>query len=213
MVTIEQKLTLFSKLLHQDIKDEIDKKLTELDKEYEKRITRNKDKVDKEAGIIIEKAMRRAEAKKVEIISKGKLSAKKEALLTKEKYINTFMETLKGRIQAFIQTDSYKAFLKHHLMQFQDLQGYENALVIYMTQADYQTNKDYIKDILISLGLGEDKLGFEIAGDAILGGVILSDPKLNMRIDASIEALLDDTKNLIIESLFAAIGEAGGILG
>ena len=41
MVTIEQKLTLFSKLLNQDIKEEMDEKLAELEKEFEKKIAEN----------------------------------------------------------------------------------------------------------------------------------------------------------------------------
>ena len=53
MVTIEQKLTLFSKLLNQDIKEEMDEKFAELEKEFEKKIAENKFAVDKEATEIL----------------------------------------------------------------------------------------------------------------------------------------------------------------
>ena len=72
MVTIEQKLTLFSKLLHQDIKEETDQKFYELEKEYEKISAESKICTDKEAAQIIEQAKRRAESKQIELISKGK---------------------------------------------------------------------------------------------------------------------------------------------
>ena len=68
MVTIEQKLTLFSKLLNQDIKEEMDEKFAELEKEFEKKIAENKFAVDKEATEIVEQARRRAETKKVEAV-------------------------------------------------------------------------------------------------------------------------------------------------
>ena len=47
MVTIEQKLTLFSKLLNQDIKEEMDEKFAQLEKEFERKIAENKFAVDK----------------------------------------------------------------------------------------------------------------------------------------------------------------------
>lgn len=213
MVTIEQKLTLFSKLLHQDIKEEVDKKLAELDKEYARRIARNKDKTDKEANSIIESAMKRAETKKIELISKGKISARREALLTKEIYINTLMTSLKEKVKTFVQTDAYKTYLSHDLIQFKELKDYENDLVVYMTQTDFVQHKDYIKELLVNLELDEQKLSFEVTSDNILGGIIIEDPKLNMRIDATITAVLEDSKNQIIESLFTAIGEVGETLG
>ncbi|WP_069997119.1 V-type ATP synthase subunit E [Cellulosilyticum sp. I15G10I2] len=212
MVTIEQKLTLFSKLLHQDIKEEVENKLAELDKEYKRRIIRNKDKVDKEANMIIENAKKRAELKKIEIISKSKISAKREVLLTKEKYINMFIGHFEAKIKSFTQTEAYKNFLKGYLMQFKEIKDYKHDLVVYMTEWDYAHHKDYIKEILINLELDAQKLSFEIINDTILGGVIIVDPVFNMRIDASIAALLQDSKNYIIESLFTAIGEVGGTL-
>ncbi|MDF2614949.1 MAG: H+transporting two-sector ATPase subunit [Clostridia bacterium] len=212
MVTIEQKLTLFSKLLHQDIKQEIDNKMIELDKEYEQKILKDKKSADKAAETIIQNAVKRAEAKKTELISKGKMSSKREMMLAKERYITTFIENLKRKIRVFTQTEAYKAYLGQYLNQFKDLNGYENDLIIYMTQLDYNNHKEYVKEKLISLGLNGEKLSFQITDDSILGGIIVEDPKLNMRIDTSIAALIQDSKGYIIESVFGAIGEVGEIL-
>ena len=209
IVTIEQKLTLFSKLLHQDIKEEIEKKMLELDKEYEKKIIVSKEKVDKEAEAIVENAIKRAETKKIELISKGKMSGKRQGMLAKEKYIDTFIEHLKERVKAFEDTEAYKTYLNHYLMQFADLKDYQNKLVVYMTQNDYNHHKKFIKEKLVSLGLDKEKLVFEVADDSILGGIIIEDPELNMRIDTSIATFIQESKCHIIETIFEAIEEAG----
>ena len=212
MVTIEQKLTLFSKLLHQEIKEETDKKLCELEKEYEARILKNKEKVDKQAAAIMENTLKRAEAKKIELVSKSKISAKRECMLAKEKYIDIFITNLKDKVKDFVQTDAYTLYLEGYLEQFQSLKGHEQHLVVYMTAYDYNHHKTYITEKLVRLGLNAEKLSFETTSDGILGGIIIADPEFNRRIDGSIAELIEDSKNYIIESLFRAIGEAGGIL-
>lgn len=212
MVTIEQKLTLFSKLLHQDIKEEVDKKMLELDKEYEQRITLSKEKVDKDAEAVIENAIKRAESKKIELISKGKMSSKRECMLAKERYINTFIEHLKEKVKLFTESEAYRDYLNQYMMQFKDLNDSQNKLVIYMTARDYDNHKKFIKEKLISLGIDKESLSFEIADDSILGGIIIEDPKLNMRMDTSIAALIQESKGRIIETVFGAIEEAGEIL-
>ena len=212
MVTVEQKLTLFSKLLHQDIKQEIDKKMLELDNEYEQKIIDNKKSADKAGEAIIQNAIKRAESKKTELISKSKMSNKRESMFAKERYITTFLEDLKEKVRAFTQTEEYKAYLDNYLMQFKDLKDYENNLIIYMTQLDYDNHKTYVEEKLISLGLSQEKLSFKVADDNILGGIIAEDPKLNMRIDTSIATFIQDSKGYIIESVFGAIGEAGETL-
>lgn len=213
MVTIEQKLTLFSKLLQQDIKEDVDRKLMALDEKYEKKITFSKEQVDKEAELIVQNAIKRAEAKKVEIISKGKMSNKRECMLAKEKYIAAFIDHLKEKIKEFTELEAYKSYLDHYLVQFEDLKGYENKLVVYLTARDFDRYKKYIKEKLGSLGLDKDKLSFEIADDSILGGIIIEDPKLNMRIDTSIATLLEESRGHIIETILGAIEEAGETLG
>lgn len=209
MVTIEQKLTLFSKLLHQDIKEEVDKQLVELEKVYKQKMLVNQAKTDKEAQALVENAIKRAETKKTELISKAKMCNKKECMMTKEAYIHTFIEHLKDRIKNFTQTEDYKIYLEHYLMQFETLKDYENDLDVYITESDYNLHRGYIKEKLSAIGLKGEKLNFKVANDAILGGIIIEDPKLNMRIDASILQVLEDAKNHIIEVVFGAIGEVG----
>ena len=87
MATIEQKLTLFSKLLNQDIREEANEKLLALDKEYEKLMAENKFETDKQASEIVEQARKQAELKKVERISKGRMASKKEMMLIKEELV------------------------------------------------------------------------------------------------------------------------------
>ena len=45
----------------------------------------------------------------------------------------------------------------------------------------------------------------------MIGGLILDSPKKNLRIDLSIYTVIEDHKDEIVEQLFNAIGEVGGL--
>ncbi len=210
MVTIEQKLTLFSKLLQQDIRQELDDKAVALEEEYRSKVEKSKLKADRQAEEIIAQAIKKGEAKKVELISKGKMATKRENMLAKEKHICTFMDHLKERIIAFTQTENYCRYLDRCLVQCESLKDYTNLLMIYITAYDKENHQDYIMKKLEAIGVNKNKLRFEVSEKDILGGFIIDDPQLNMRMDFSISGLLEDNKNQIIETIFKAIGEAGG---
>ncbi len=210
MVTIEQKLTLFSKLLNQDIKEEMDKKFNALEGEYQRRIAENKFLVDKEAAEIIEQARRRAELKKVELISKGKLANKKEMTLVKEELIARFMTALENKIKDFTKTEEYKLYLSKKFQELKSLKGSKNHLEVYLTPSDYEMHQNFIKEGLVKIGLKEDKLSFNLFDQDMLGGFIIEDPVLRIRIDESIRTLIQDKTDEMIEKISLAIGEVGG---
>lgn len=211
MVTIEQKLTLFSKLLNQDIKEEANEKFQALEKEYEKKMAENKFETDKEATNIVEQARKRAEIKKIELISKGRMTSKKELMQIKEELITRFLRELEVKIKAFTASEGYEQYLKSVIQDLQALKDYKNTLIIYLTENDLKKKKSFIQQQLVTIGLNASMLQFEQAEEDILGGLIIKDPLLNMRIDESIRTTLEETKDKIVEKISLAIGEAGDI--
>lgn len=212
MVTIEQKLTLFSKLLNQDIKEEMDEKFIQLEREYEKRMTESKFDTDKEAIEIVEQATRRAEAKKTELISRARLSSKKEMMQVKEEMVEKFMVALREKAAHFVETPAYLTYLEGMINQLDELKNYKKALVVYVTKQDYEQHQQFIKSQLVKLGLDEAKLKMEIATTSILGGLILVDTEDNTRIDMSMSETIAEAKEKIIDKISIAIGEVGEVV-
>ena len=209
MVTIEQKLTLFSKLLNQDIKEEMDEKFAELEKEFEKKIAENKFVVDKEATEIVEQARRRAETKKVELISKGRLSSKKEAMQVKREVTERFLKALEEKVVAFTKTPEYLTYLSQVISGLKELAEGKNNLVVYLAQNDYDNHLEEIKKGLNGIGITSDRVDFEVAQTPILGGLVIVDSTSNTRIDESMLQVIEDAKEHIIEKISNAIGEVG----
>ena len=211
MVTIEQKLSLFSKLLQQDIKAEIGEKIEGMEKEYAEIMSEHKRKVDKDADDIIENARKKGEIKRLELMSKAKMQTKKQTMLTKEKYIGVFMEHLKARVVAFKATPEYKKFLGNSMSKLDDLRSYDTDIVLYMTKEDQAQYGEYVLTQLEATGISRDKFTPAVKEDSMIGGIILDSPLKNLRIDLSIATLMDDHRDEIVEMLFQAIGEVGGL--
>lgn len=209
MVTIEQKLSLFSKLLNQDIKDEESKKFYKLDKEYEKRLAESKFHTDREANDIIEQARKKAELKKVELISRGKMSSKKELMQIKEKLIRQFILHLKEKVSAFTHEPEYRIYLQKLIQDLKGLEGYKNNLIVYVTPFDFEKNQDFIKENLVKIGLSASQISFEVGKETLLGGFIIKDAVLSMQVDESIGTLIEEAKDEIVEKISLVIEEAG----
>lgn len=208
MVTIDQKLSLFSKLLQQDISNEVSEKINELEKEYEIRIKENKEQVDQKAAEIIERAQKRAEIKKVEYISKAHMQTKREYMQAKEKQVSRFMDVLSNQIEAYTATESYGEYLEKLVMGCKELVG-ESDLVVYMTTQDLQRYQEHIVNCFEKLGINKSTLNFKEKDAIMLGGLIIENQMRTMRIDLSIASRMREQKEQIIKRIFEALGEAG----
>lgn len=211
MVTIEQKLEMFSRLLHRSMNDKFTEDMENLKKEYEEKIQKNKEAVDKAAEGIISKSRKKAEAEKTEMISKIRIRMKKEYMSVKEEQYESLMSQLKERIEQFIQSERYGAYLLSLLKKAEESGQLSDDLLFYMTKRDHDQYMENIKQELAKLQYKEPSV--KIAEDNIIGGFIIEDHIRNVRMDFSARSLLEDNRLYIMQTLFQAIeaGEMNGI--
>lgn len=210
MVTIEQKLALFSKLLNQSMDKDFNEELKKMDEQYKNLLQKSKDEVDKEAAEIEERAKKQADMKLVESASKSKVIYKKEKMRLKEKYFGMFMDDLKVTLKEFVSSDKYKNYLSKTINNLnEELNNIKNEysdLTIYLNGQDYNKYKEFIKQEIVKKQQGKN-ITFTTADD-IIGGVILECIENNFKIDFTINAVLEDNKANIMQALFEAL-EAG----
>lgn len=211
MVTIEQKLSLFSKLLQQDIKSEIGGKLALIEEEYKEKQRVHNEEVDKEARLIVDKAIKRANIKKTEMTSKAKMQTKKQMMLSKEKCVNLCLGKLQEKIVEFTKSKEYEQYLLDVIDTIQTLGQVEEQTIIYMTPDDVKNYEDLVVNKVAQMGIGKDHLQVEACQMPIIGGIILEVPEESIRMDLSIATLIQDHKSLIVQRVFEAIGQVGEI--
>ncbi len=210
MVTIEQKLTLFSKLLNQSMDKEFNEELQKLDEQYAALLQKNKDEVDREALLIEDRARKQSEMKLVEIASKSKVLYKKEKMKLKEKYFGKFMDNFKIILKDFVASDKYRNYLLKVIDGVNEElnncnSAYEN-LTVYLNSQDSINYKEFIKQGIENKHSGKN-INFIIAND-IIGGIILECNENDFKINFTINAVLEENESLIMQTLFEAL-EAG----
>lgn len=204
MVTIEEKLLLFSKLLSQSMDLKYKDELNKLQEEYEFKILDSKKEIDNLARETEIRAIKKAEFKLSEFKSKSKISVKKEIMNIKEKYFNIFMKNFKERLIDFIHSIEYKTYLNKCIMKLNNqLKSYEKInLNIYLSTKDFNKYGDYIKTEI------SKKHSVSLVTKDIIGGFTAIIPSENIKFDLSIDAVLEENETYIMQLLFEAL-EAG----
>lgn len=210
MVTIEQKLAMFSNLLHRSMNEKFLDEMDKLRKSYEIQNRENKAEVNEQAEEILNQAYKKAEAEKTEMISKIKITAKKEYMAAREKLFNTLMEHLTDRINIFIQSDEYGEYLFSLAKKLNEEDPGTGPLIIYMTGRDHEKYAELLKTKLPDVR--QKELSMKVADDSIIGGFIAVNSGMSIRINLSIKAILEDNRSFMMETLFKALeaGEADG---
>lgn len=205
MVTIEQKLLLFSKLLNQSMDQTFEEELKSLEKQYKEKIQNIKETVDLEANEIVEKAKKNYEVKKNQNISKSKVKLKKEMMLLKEKYYNLFINNLKIKLNSFVESKEYKNYLSNILMNLNDELFSNNNVMIYLTKFEYDKYGDFIKENIKKTF--NSNCSFTCL-NTIIGGLIIENTEKSFKVDMTIDSILEENKLFIMQALFNAL-EAG----
>lgn len=207
MVTIKQKLSVFSKLLHQSMEIEYDTQMKKLDDEYKKKIEKSRNETDIKVNKILNKAKTKSDTQLAENNSRSSISLKKESVSVKEKYYNVFMQEIHKSIQEFIKSDKYKKYLSSVIDLIFKENKFSNNLVIYMTNSDAEKYRSIVKDKITDINKNF-RLQFKKDNDMI-GGIIVEDIDGNYRINMSIQSILEENEPYIINLLYKELDKVG----
>ena len=209
MVTIEQKVLLFSKLIDQLMNTHFKEGLKNLEEEYSVKLEKNRKNTDLEVKKILNNASKKRDLEVSKAYSNFKINEKKEHMLVKENCFNKFMISLNAYIDEFIKSDRYKDYLLKLLKEISTEENHIDNLTIYMTKNDYNRYSELFSMELKKLGYNDDNYKIVVVKDYIIGGFIAEDSVDNFRINLSIKSLLDDKKPYIMQMLFEAL--EGGV--
>lgn len=200
MVTIEQKLSMFNKLLKRSMDDNFAAEIEFLRKDYSKKLQQSKSDADKEAKNIEENAYKRAEKEKAKILNQSAIAQRTEYMSAKEELFSAMLENLKSRIGEFIRSKEYKDYLISLAKQLSDSEKPSEHISILMTAADIKQYGEDVKLALTDLFKGAPNI--KAANAHMIGGLILMNSESDIRIDLSIKTLLEEGKPAMMQILF-----------
>lgn len=202
MVTIEQKLALFSKLMQQDISDNLQEGRQQIESEYKQKKIQKEKQVKEQAKNYVNDHKKIIDTKITQYKAKEKINSKKEVMKTKEECINIVYEELKDKINSYTDTSEYQNWLKNKLQSIKPLLiNTEESAKIYLTQKDLKNQKDALLTVLPE----NSSIEFETNNKIELGGLILRIESSNMQIDLSLDSILNNKSEEISQVVISAI--------
>jgi V/A-type H+-transporting ATPase subunit E len=205
MVTIEQKLSLFSKLLQQDIKNENARQIEEIDALYAEKIKAFREEVDQKVANLEAQARKKVEKEVAERLSRTKMETKRHILSAKEKCVQKFLEQLKKRVEDFKTTPKYQDFLAEATQNCVAFKASNHMLNLILDENEMQETGAFLTASLKKIGIPEARLKVVPAKYYLLGGFIIEDEVEKTRMDFSIANLIDAYKERIAEEVLTAV--------
>lgn len=199
MITIEEKLNLFTKIVYDKVEKENQKAVNEFNREYGNLIDQKKQEFSNEASILSQKAQKNIEKEKQHILSKARIDEKRILLEKRKEIYEEAMKELIKYGEKFTKSKEYeKSFIRDFNAALLEMKECKH-INIYLTKRDLDRFEMQISDIL-----HDKSLGF-YADDDIVGGFILEDNINNIRIDMSYSSRIQNSGDYLGQKLIDII--------
>lgn len=199
MITIEEKLKLFTKIVYDKVEKENQRAIDNFNSEYGNVIEQKKQEFIREVEEKTLQSQKNVEKEKLHILSRARIEEKRIIL---GKRMEIFEEAIQDMINyavKYTETDEYRdMFLKEFKGAAMEMDRC-SRLDIYLTQRD----KDRLMDEVLNI-LGDKTVEFHI-DDEIAGGFVMLDVEGSIKLDMSLLGRIQNSRDYIGERLFELI--------
>ena len=203
--SIEDKISLFTKVIVERIELDFQQKNKKLVKYYESQrstIIKDNEKRKKEA---IASATKDAITKKQQMILKSRSTMHLEVLKKKQEFIERIIEEVKKKTRTFTSTVEYIEFLKEAIKQVLSRFSGNQFVNFSFSSDDIKNNQ---KVILSTIKSFRDEDTYKIEADnSLIGGVFVKSGDGRLEIDFTVNNIIEDSKKLIGEYLSSWLNE------
>ena len=203
--SIEDKISLFTKVIVERIELDFQQKKKKLVKYYESQrstIIKDNEKRKKEA---IESATKDAVTKKQQMILRSRSAIHLEVLRKKQEFIESIMEEVKKKTKTFTSMAEYIEFLKEAIKQVLSRFSDDQFVNFSFSSDDIKNNQKVILSTIRSFR-DEDTYKIE-ANNSLMGGVFVKSGDGRLEIDFTVNNIMEDSKKLIGEYLSSWLNE------
>jgi len=197
--TIEDKISLFTKVVIERIELDFQQKQKKLVEYYESRKTTIIKDNEERKRTIVARATKDAETKKQQIILKTRSVMHLAVLKKRQEFAERIMDEVKKRTRAFVGTAEYVEFLKEAIKQVLSKFSADQFVNFSFSRDDLKNNQ---KVILSTIKSFRDEAAYKIeVVDSLIGGVFVKSGDGRLEIDFTINTILEESNKLVGEIL------------
>ncbi len=204
MITLDNKMELFSKVVLEKIKKEYNLTMKEID---ERHLIVRREKMqdsEKESQIYVRDMQNRAIEERKKIVSKAKGQARKNILIKREELFIKLNGLIVGEIKSLCKSKEYEPLLDKKINEIlPDIILLDGELIILCRENDSMMIKETLKKNGIENPL-------KIVNDEnILGGFTIIHRLKGIKINLSLNSIIDENKVYIGSLIYELLEEAG----
>jgi vacuolar-type H+-ATPase subunit E/Vma4 len=209
VLTVGNKIDAFAQVVMDKLNVAFEEKRAELDAQNEIALkVYEKSAEDKAAQYIVGfENDARVDAKKV--ISKAKTAVRNSHIETRQEIYKALDRALKDQIAEFTTGDGYKRYLADAVSKaIKEIKRYD-GIVVEITPVDLEKHKIMIEEILKKEGINLETVQYQPVEKGMIGGVIFYNQEHVVRMDYSIDALLEENSRVLGILLSDILDEVG----
>lgn len=193
--SIEDKISLFTKVIIERLEDDYKRKQSKIVEYYENRKKETINKYEEREKKAVEKAVKVAKTKKQQLILKTKSDLRLSILKKRQEFSERVTNDVKKRIISFVDTDEYITFLVKSIEQALSAFNKDQFIIFNFNKNDVEKKHGIILKT-ISFYRNKDTYQINIL-DSLMGGVSVKTGDGRMEIDFSINTILKESDKLI----------------
>ena len=203
--SIEDKISLFTKVIIERIEIDCQRKQKKMMEYYENRKTSIINEYEERKRNALEKAKKDAETKKQQLILKNRSDMHLSILKKKQEFSERLTDEVKSRIKSFIITEEYTDFLEKAIKQVLTRFSKSQYVSFNFSKNDIKNRQEIILKTIKSI---RNENTFQINGvDDLIGGVFVKSGDGRMEIDFTINTILEESDKLIGEVLSSRLSK------
>lgn len=203
--SIEDKISLFTKVIIERIELDCKRKQKKMMEYYENRKTSIINEYEERKRNALEKAKKDAETKKQQLILKNRSDMHLSILKKKQEFSERLTDEVKSKIKSFIVTEEYTDFLEQAIKQVLTRFSKSQYVTLNFSKNDIKNKQETILKTIKSV---RNENTFQINGvDDLVGGVFVKSGDSRMEIDFTINTILEESDKLIGEVLSSRLNK------
>lgn len=211
MITIDDKLDLFRKLVLDKVRKEYDEKVAEVEQENEEEVKAFQREMEERSNEFVRYMTEKATQERRRLLSRARSDAKHAVLAKRQELIAHLIEAVTDRIHNFVESELYGEFLKDSVKEtLEEIKGF-SGIELELTREDYHRYGDMLEEALHGCGYTTRQIHLIPVDKDIIGGFVAYDKDRTVRIDCSLAGLIRDNQTFMGRLVFEILSEAGDL--
>jgi len=210
MITVNDKLKLFTKRIIDRQQDEYDDKVQALEEKMVVELEERKQMLVKDRTRYETSLLKGVKTERAQRLSNARSERKRRLLLKRKEMIDVLLTGVKDYTLEFVNTKEYETYLKKTIVKHQETIRKMGSFIMIVHERDLIYKEMFI-DLFDSLNL--ECMSIEVSRKRMLGGAILMKSDKTTRMDLSLDSVIEDNKKYMGQLIYDMLEEAGEFSG